>query len=161
MKYWLATALCFAVPSSASADWQGTKWGMTAEQVIAATKKAVEINSDRGLDSRAEIAAYKMPYVAAGITFTAYLRFDAKTFGLTSVSLIPNNNADCFKLFDTLQQKYGEPVSKVRSSVVHSLKWEDLANENTIGAVALPSRSAAQTCSADYRPFGPKVGPGL
>lgn len=161
MRKILISVLFCAVATPAAADWQATKWGMSIEEVMKATKMAVKMNKDRGQDTADELAGFSMPYEASGIAFTAYLRFDKRSQLLTSVSLEVNNMADCQRAFNLIQQKYGEPASKYRSAITDSARWDDATEGNSVGIVAIPSRFSAQTCSISYRPFGRNTAPGL
>lgn len=83
------------IVSPATADWQWTKWGMTAQQVIISSKgtaKAVppeEISRNSVSDGQIVVMIPKVRsnYSANGFQFSAYFMFDAKTELLKCVYL--------------------------------------------------------------------------
>lgn len=87
----LFSALCF-VATNASANWQYTTWGMTKDQVIAASHgTAVDIAPDRKAGQRVSsshmTALLQAPYTSGQYAFTAYFRFEDTTGRLVGVHL--------------------------------------------------------------------------
>lgn len=140
-----------AIPMPVSADWQGTKWGMTSVEVVKATGNRVKANPDAAADDDEK---WMMPYVEGGVQFTAYFAFDDQSGKLVKITLRPDNQA-CRKAFDAFSAKYGPPASSVQGAMGDMVKWQDAAGSNRIMALALPSRNAANDCTINYRPLTP------
>src|SRR4051812_25864292 len=86
----LALACCGA--SAAKADWEYTKWGMTPQQVLRASKILVKESSDLHPDSDGNITRLVAPYQSGKFAFEAELGFDA-TDRLSSVTLVLNDKS--------------------------------------------------------------------
>ena len=81
----LALVCCGA--SAAKADWEYTKWGMTPQQVISASKNLTRESSDLHPDSDGNITKLVAPYQSGKFSFEAQFGFDA-TDRLSSVTLV-------------------------------------------------------------------------
>ena len=140
-----------AIPMPAFADWQGTKWGMTSDEVVSATANRARPNPDAAADDDEK---WMMPYAEGGVQFTAYFGFDDPSGKLVKITLRPENS-DCRKAFDVFGAKYGAPASSVQGAMGDMVRWQDAAGSNRIMALALPSRAAANDCTINYRPLTP------
>ena len=139
-----------ALPMPAFADWQGTRWGMTSDEVVKATGNRARANPDAAADDDEK---WMMSYLEGGVQFTAYFEFD-DSGKLDKITLRPANN-DCKKAFDMAGAKYGAPISSVQGGLGDMVKWQDAAGSSRIMALALPSRAAANDCTINYRPLTP------
>lgn len=87
----LAIAGLLAASAPAAADWQYAKWGMTVDQLVAASKgqmkKCGAACTKQTTDS--ETALLYAPYTSGEFEFTAFAFFNNQTHKLTFVSLTP------------------------------------------------------------------------
>jgi hypothetical protein len=100
-----------AAPSRA--DWQYTKWGMSPEEVCAASRGAVTMKalSPKDAKSNERLATLASGEFAAGkFKFTALFEFNKKERKLEKVSLLYTATPDeppLSALLQALQEKYG------------------------------------------------------
>lgn len=124
----------------ALADWQYTRWGMTPDQVIAASGGAVHRKSLTEQEINASFAQAGLAdllegtYSAGGRSFDATFRF-ART-GLETVLLRfdePAGTAACSGLRDDLLGSYGTPVEERRGVTT----WLDRRSGNRVSYTSL------------------------
>lgn len=106
--------------SPAAANWQFTKWGMTADQVKAASVGKEEYTAGN--------YAFKVDYVYGD------------DGGLSRVVLTLKKPIQCEALIADLSVKYGKPVGFERPIPdITKVKWADSANNDTVEVTKLPS----------------------
>jgi hypothetical protein len=144
----LALACCGA--STAKADWKYTKWGMTPQQVISASKNLAKDGSDLRPDSDGNVGKLVAPYQSGKFPFEAQFGFDAAD-RLTSVTLVLNDksasmdmdmdadmNMDkdqgvCHDLQASVNKKYGPPQGGGSADMVYTIEtWQDQKNKNNV-----------------------------
>src|SRR4051794_15482035 len=81
----LALACCGA--SAAKADWEYTKWGMTPQQVVSASKNVATPGTDLRPDGDGNVSKLVAPYQSGKFAFRADFGFDAAD-KLASVTLV-------------------------------------------------------------------------
>src|ERR1700685_3158824 len=86
----LALVCCGA--SAAKADWEYTKWGITAQQVVSASRNLTRKSSDLHPDSDGNVTKLVAPYQSGKFSFEAQFGFDA-TDRLSSVTLVLNDKS--------------------------------------------------------------------
>src|ERR1700689_2996868 len=86
----LALACCGA--SAAKADWQYTKWGMTPQQVVSASKNLATEGSDLRPDSDGNVSKLVPQFQSGIFSFEAKFGFDAAD-RLASVTLVLNDKS--------------------------------------------------------------------
>src|SRR6201996_2047215 len=86
----LAFTCCGA--GAAKADWEYTKWGMTPEQVVSASKNLAKEGSDLHPDSDGNVTKLVAPYRSGKFSFEAQFGFDAAD-KLSSVTLVLNDKS--------------------------------------------------------------------
>jgi hypothetical protein len=84
----LALACCGA--GAAKADWEYTKWGMSPQEVLAASNNLAKESSDLRPDSKGNVTRLVAPYESGAFSFEAQFGFDAQD-KLTSVTLVMND----------------------------------------------------------------------
>lgn len=121
----IAALLCVVVASAAKADWQYTKWGMSLDEVIAASKGQMERcdGACAKLSTDAEFAGATGPYQSGPFDFKAVAYFDKKTGKLSSMLLYLKDVDQAFRLQDELKAKYGRPASNMDVSVTRTTVW--------------------------------------
>jgi hypothetical protein len=150
----VAVALAVTLrPFSAHGDWQYTRWGMTVEEVVAASAGVAHAYSKdlqksyRGFDNLAAA-----PYEASGFSFTARFMFSPEDRRLTGVDL-DVANSKCADLEGALRSRYGVPEAE-QNTFVHSLfTWRDITDGNQVSLLRLGSRLTPDYCSLRYRPL--------
>jgi hypothetical protein len=145
-------AIVYAWPISALADWQYTKWGMSVDQVIAASKGAAsqttpEISAQHSAFDGSQAAKLSAPYCSGTFQFTAYFMFGRRDT-LTSVSL-ELAAGDPHILIGELRTKYGKPTSEDADGVLNSLIW--YAGGDMISIVEIES-GAGTLATVSYQP---------
>jgi hypothetical protein len=102
-----------ALAPDAWANWEYTRWGMTLEQVVAASKGAV-----KALPANARPTAAGLRAAATGthkdgnLMLEVRFSFDEKTNGLACVAYVVRNSAQNALLKDTLMKRYGRPQNE-------------------------------------------------
>lgn len=94
----------------AVAEWQYTAWGMTEQDVIAASSGLAIVT-----DSGSMFGGYRLsaPYSASGFTFTANFRFNDEG-GLDRVML--DGDVNCLALEEAMYRRYSGGVQQVEGS---------------------------------------------
>lgn len=136
-------ALSTSIPTAA--DWQYTKWGMTVEEVRAASN-GIAVASAKpisGFEDETTESLLTSPYNAGRFTFTAQFLFSKDDHRLASVELVLrqedasklprkerwSREADLYserkELLETFLQKYGKPERNevAVSGMLHRLDW--------------------------------------
>jgi hypothetical protein len=126
--------------TSAHADWQYTKWGMTTSQVQAASGGAATFltteeqaaNSAKDSD---ESALMKAPYISGQFQFTAYFSFFKNTNQLAHVKLQLHDAEKAASLLGSLRTKYGSPQSERLSDLFAYSIWYTKGDQLTYADV--------------------------
>ena len=111
----LSFGILIVLISGASANWEYARWGMTPEQVAAASKGMVKALPP---NARTTIAAANLRFAAAGthkdgpVLLDVRFSFDATTNGLACVSYAVSDPAQNVLLKDILIKRYGPPQSE-------------------------------------------------
>ena len=120
---------CLATP--AAADWQYTQWGMTADEVQAASEGVARPNLDRTFDAGGLKAELTAPYQGEQVLFTAVFLFD-ETEKLRVVTLKPAGEAACPAIVHMLRSSHGMPEGRADLGHARALHWDDTDNDNLI-----------------------------
>jgi hypothetical protein len=152
--------LAISLTPPAHADWQYTNWGMTLEEVLAASSGVAVRLSEAETAAKAapgstRAALLKAPYASGKFQFTAYFRFDQRTGELASVELDLRQAELSSELLGALRQKYGEPRSEQRSQITNIVVWN--ADEDQISYVWL----LTPMTRIDYQPLRSQDNAGL
>jgi hypothetical protein len=110
------------------ADWQYTKWGMTPEQVIAASRGAATLTTadERVAESPTNgsgDALAKALYRAGESQFDAYFLFKANRLVSVRLDLKDPTPISSGVVRRALQLKYGEPISQTQTSGFSTVTW--------------------------------------
>jgi hypothetical protein len=147
----LALACCAA--SAAKADWEYTKWGMTPQQVVSASKNLAKEGSDLHPDSDGNVTKLVAPYQSGKFSFEAQFGFDAAD-RLSSVTLVlkdksagkdmmdmdmgadMNMNMDqgtCHALQASVKTAYGPPQGGGSAHMLYGIQtWQDQKSKNNV-----------------------------
>lgn len=157
----LVLALVGCSAGAARADWQYTKWGMTPQEVVSASKNLAKEGSDLRPDSDGNVTKLVAPYQRGTFSFEAQFGFDA-TDRLSSVTLVLDDNSTdmemdsmdmddkstemrdtsthrgtCRDLEVRLKANYGPPPYSGASHLYAIEKWQDQKNKNNVDYHAL------------------------
>lgn len=135
----VAIFLIVLATSKAHADWQYTKWGMTPDQVVAASGgKAVMILPDdklakSDLQSKSKVRA---DYATNELSFRSYFEFGPS--GLEAVRLKPINDDAIYRANSLIESVYGKPIfdttlwNPTRTCLTTQRKWRDEPGGNDV-----------------------------
>jgi hypothetical protein len=153
----LALACCGA--GVAKADWEYTKWGMTPQQVLSASKNLAKPGTDLEPDSDGNITKLVAPYQSGKFAFEAQFGFDAAD-KLASVTLVLGDAAAsvdivdmapmmaagmnmnmgpgiCLDLDLSVNATFGPPPYHGANDIYSVEKWQDQKNQNNVDYHAL------------------------
>lgn len=139
MKRLLAAALAMALcPTTALADWEWSKWGMTPDEVAAASKGTVKTVA---ADSSKSISGWDLDATGAwtqyDFSFTANFFFDAASKGLMAVALDLPDAKKCGDLRKALVAAYGAPANTQETENISVLDWTAAGNAVKLSDVRL------------------------
>lgn len=146
MKKILFSCLLLALSSFSFADWQYTRWGMTPDEVIAASNEKMEkFNAPNG---SAAGVFLKSKYQSENHTFTAYFSFSRADNKLYMVSLSSTSGGrSCVDLTKSLIEKYGQPSNTTNvGSNKYGATWESVDNNKIVFLLA------NDKCHINYTP---------
>ena len=152
-------AAALASSTAAFADWEGTHWGDSVEQVIAAVGNGAKIDQgeddDRvwDQDQRATRTG-DFHGVAAKWTF-----FFGRTGGLSLVKIEPKRRGDCDAFLAAAAAPLGKPKKSERKLIAGTSfitrEWADRKANLAILAFELGrSMFVEQDCHVTYQPYG-------
>ncbi|TDR94532.1 hypothetical protein EV668_1820 [Enterovirga rhinocerotis] len=105
----LSTTLAgLVLAQPASAHWDYTRWGMSVEEVKAATKGKAADNADRDLDGNGFKTLLTAPHAWGRIGMRADFRFRDEDGRLNSVGLRPLEGGDCDAIRAELNKRHGK-----------------------------------------------------
>jgi hypothetical protein len=130
----LALTCCGA--SAAKADWEYTKWGMTAQQVVSATKNLARESSDRRPDTDGNVTKLVAPYKSGKFSFEAQFEFDPAD-RLSAVTLLLTDKSSCHDLQVSVETRYGPVQGGTSTSLYIIENWQDQKNRNSVTYTAV------------------------
>lgn len=142
MLHFFAVTCMLAAASPAVADWQYTRWGMTPQQVVAASRGAAKPNTDNEAHRDNYKTLLKAPFAAGEHRFTASFIFNNQN-RLIRVSLLMEGG-NCESLGFTLRSQYGQSTTRGLGST-----WRDEVRKNNVAFIAWN----AARCNLEYWPF--------
>lgn len=124
-----------SVSCQARADWQYTKWGMTVDQVLAASNgklRRCSVDACKGQVTDSTAAQITGEYKAGEYAFTVYAMFDKRSNKLSSVTLELLNPTQGDSLVGSVRAKYGEPATASRTAIMSLYVWRDQKDQISI-----------------------------
>ena len=158
MKFFVLSVFCLAWPFSASAQWQYTEWGMSPEEVVAASNGEVaRAPSDPqrewgGVDIAAEGTYRSGEYEFQSIFYFERDELIAVHLELQSAELA----SDSIALRHSLYGVYGEPFDET-TGMMTIVTWHDTEKNNRVDLFAIGDRSV----EIRYRPLRDESAAGL
>jgi hypothetical protein len=140
------------VATPAAADWQYAKWGMTADQLTAASKGQMKRcgAACEKQKTDAETALLYAPYTSGDLDFTAFAFFNNQTHKLSFVSLRLDDPSKSNQLVGALRAKYGEPVNKSNTQLMSLFVWRDARDQ--IDVTIIGPNTGNPLADLAYRP---------
>jgi hypothetical protein len=127
-----APLIVAGMATPAAADWQYTRWGMSPEQVVAASNGMVQLGpppQGKTYDNLTGRALGK--HERDGATFLAFFHFDAAN-GLAKVALERSGGTACAALQGALVAQLGPPAKSTRNNFATIEEWRDTARGNLV-----------------------------
>ena len=122
----LVAALLISTP--ALSDWQYTKWGMSPDEVIAASKtklKPCTPAACKGQSTGRHTALSFGEYRSGEFTFRLFALFDNISQKLTVINLELKDPSQAPSLIGALRGRYGEPVDRSKSPILSTWIWRE------------------------------------
>jgi hypothetical protein len=123
---------------SARADWDYTRWGMTADQVLSASKGKLRKCSPTVCRAHATTTSAAQLYgeFADGtFTFTIFAFFEHWSGRLSSVELWLWDVDQTAAVVKAMLTKYGEPERNSSGAIIESYVWQNSTDQITLLAV--------------------------
>lgn len=144
------TALGLAFAAPAKADWQYTRWGMSPQEVVAASKGASRLDrAPPGHEVFDASLGASGGYETQGYTFRSEFYFDGAQ-RLKGIRLMLTDFSKCDSLLDLLLGLYGSSggIDKFGAS------WVDVSNGNKVRLTKMGGiGTSAPTCFVAYSPL--------
>lgn len=151
----LAAAVCVLLPAPASAHWQWTRWGMTPDQVIAASKGTARAGTGEKSAQGDGTVGVIGSYDAGGRVFTAKFYFQS---GLLAYVVLGSRDWQaCLQTVRDLQAVYGKPIEWSDGGAASNATWLDQARGNRVKIVVVPD----VYCEVQYSPIASAAASGL
>jgi hypothetical protein len=134
MRLAAITAVIVLSAATAHADWQYTRWGMTPEETLAASKGKLKRCDPCDIQTNDTAAAAQLfgPYQSGEFNFTAFAFFDKRTNKLAHVTLKLTTPEKGLDLIGTLRIRYGEPAMQSTSAVMILFVWREPKDQISI-----------------------------
>ncbi|MQX45741.1 hypothetical protein [Sinorhizobium medicae] len=148
-RFFIVTAVAVLFGSAAQADWQYTRWGMTVDEVLVASKgKASKPKKPNTVEDGSILNLLSAPYNVNRLRSKAEFWFSEEDRRLSNVRLSLMKISQCPELRGALTNVYG-PAEKSKTSLGEFLRWWDRENGNDILLMDYPGA----ICSLDYKPI--------
>lgn len=124
----LAAALCLS--DDAAAGWRYAEWGMSRDEVIAASDGRAHVHHEGFREPWGEYPAAKALAHEMGQSFEVWFYVDAR-HGLYAIRLVPTGRYWCVDIREKSMARWGYQVTFERGDPV----WRDMANGNRISVI--------------------------
>ena len=149
----LFTATIALPNSSANADWQYSRWGMTPDQMLTASKgqlKRCDPKACAGQTTDKTAAQLFGPYQSGEFSFKSFAFFDKQTNKLAQVTLQLTTPEKANELIGALRARYGEPSSQNKTTIMTLLVWRE--QKDQIALMILGFGQTTNSASIIYQP---------
>ena len=150
--------LCMAFATSANAQWQYTNWGMSPDEVAAASggEGARALSDPERQWDGVKIAA-EGAYQSGSYNFDTEFFFTNEELVSVKLNLISDDlSTDASKLRHSLYAVYGEPFAE-SSGMMKIVTWHDAKKNNRLDLIVIGDLSV----SLQYRPLRDASSSGL
>lgn len=140
--------------SSAHADWQFSRWGMTPDQLVQASGGAAHLEAIPPGAGESETIEAVGTLVSGELGFNVSYQFhDRRALTRVYLSL---TRGECFRAWDALKGKYGEPLYNSGDPILATADWRSDAENMKIEIM-----SGTNVCRIMYAPLRTGDGVGL
>jgi hypothetical protein len=152
------SATFLIMTAAAQADWQFAKWGMSLDQLIAASKGNVvkttpEEARKQEMGGGLGPAVAKSDYASNEINFSAY--YYVTQGKLAAVRLLPVSVSDGPRVADQLRKTHGKPVEnkdQIGACGYKKLTWRDNAGKNLVTYIQVDCADS-NSAAVQYEPL--------
>ena len=138
--------------TAAHADWQYTKWGMTPDQIIEASKGQAERIKPLTREYRLRGKWVRSSHEFNDLAFDVVFRFDVNSSGLNMIKLRLKDKNRCDSLVSALKAKHQKSIAKVISSGWSMLSWNDKKSNLRLRYFEGRIDGLPISCGIDYTP---------
>lgn len=132
--------VCAAVvlAAEARADWEYTRWGMTPDEVVAASRGAARLGAPpKGKTYLPKLIGRALgTHQVDGARFDAYFHFDSAN-ALAKVALERTGGTECGVLLNGLNDRFGPPIKSHRQSFAIIEQWRDSRGGNVVNYIEI------------------------
>ncbi|NEX94209.1 hypothetical protein [Caulobacter sp. 17J65-9] len=147
-----ATVASLALCGSAAADWEYTRWGMTAQEVVAASGGQVALDAGTSGDRTKGFTVGAVGrYEFEGYHFRSVFYFNDSGLALIKNEAELKGYDHCMDLIDHVQALYGAPEAKIDEQFMTARTWHDPKTMNFASVLAINSDNGS--CSLDFQPL--------
>lgn len=135
---WMSLILAAAAlwPGAAMAGWRGAEWGMTPEQVAAATPAGLApLRKSSTPSKEGKFTNNAGVFESGQFSFTTAFTYDAK--GLASIGLTPTRAKACQALAKATLAERGKPLRVSDQSILMLLIWHEPEASNRVRLLLL------------------------
>ena len=144
----IVVLVALATVGSAHADWEFTRWGMSPQEVAAASKGAAPMSAgEPGMRIEGYAIGNVGTYRHDGYEFRSVFYYRDGALRLIKLEL-QSGDRGCRGLESDLRKKYGEPISEDHTPPMDIWTWRDAKNNDHISLLNLVG-----LCSLQYRPL--------
>ncbi len=147
----IAVGLAFST-TAAHADWQYTKWGMTPDQVIEASKGQAEQIKPLTREYRQRGKWVRSFHKFRDWTFDVVFRFDVNSSGLNMIKLRLKDKKRCDSLVSALKIEHEDSITKVISGGWRMLSWNDRKSNLQLRYIEGRVGGVPVSCGIEYTP---------
>ena len=153
MRFISVLSLCVFYALPAAGDWQYTRWGMSPDQVMEASKGQLKRcdQTCEGQNTKADAARLFGNYRAGEFSFTTFAMFNKQTNKLSLIILELQQKEKGLSLIGSVRTKYGEPSTKNVTAMMSFYVWRDAKDQISIIAIGL-NHSSFNDVSLRYQP---------
>jgi hypothetical protein len=153
MRFIVVLILCVSYALPAAGDWQYTRWGMSSDQAMEASKgqlkRCDKICERKTTDTDA--ARLFGNYQSGEFSFTEFAYFNMQTDKLTSIRLDLLQREKASGLIGAIRNKYGEPSTKTLTAIMGLYVWRD-ANDQIAIVIGGPNNPNPAFVDLIYQP---------
>lgn len=137
--------------------WQFTTWGMTEQEVTAASPVGIGPYRFPGLDRENSTVRLVSQSKAGGFTKSVVFRF-SRDGKLNGVVLVPSDQRDCTRMMRDMRDVQGKPERETIAGRQIDLRWRSEATGSIVEFNMLMDGPVPFFCALEYTPIPTSVG---
>ncbi len=143
----LLAAALLCLPFAAQAEWRYAKWGMSKEQLLAASNGKAKPYYEPDPQSWGEYPVAKSPVYEMKHNFEAWFYIDPYD-GLYAIRLVPTGGYWCHDIREESLRRWGYRAMRNDGLI---LNWEVASRNNFVSVIALKG------CTIKFEPLDPTL----